>query len=176
MRKRVTIIATMLVPLLATGFAAATPTAEVPGPEPIYSAFTLVKQGLGRTQRCGRYQISTATYAGTAISPDARMAGTTRYTSRIAAIKGRPSGISSGTLEIRDERGRLRHRTRLMGVLTQGTVVNGLVSGNLYGPDQMILANVTIHFDDQRFRATFRIGLEGGANTGVAYPAGPRCP
>jgi hypothetical protein len=176
MDKRVPIIATMLAPILPAGVAAATPTAEARGPEPIYSAFTLVKQGPGRTQRCGRYQITTATYTGTAISPDARMAGTARYTSRLATLRGRPTGVGSGTLTIHDERRRLRHRTRLTGVLTNGVVVNGLVSGNLYGPNDLILANVTIHFDDKRFRATFRIGLEGGANSGVAYPAGPRCP
>jgi hypothetical protein len=176
MRKRVPIIATLLAPVLPAGVAAATPAADVRGPEPIYSAFTLVKQGAGRTQRCGRYQITTATYGGTAVSPDARMAGTARYTSRLATIKGRPTGVGTGTLTIHDDRRRLRHRTVLTGVLTQDSVVNGLVSGNLYAPNELILANVTIHFDDKKFRATFRIGLEGGANTGVAYPAGPRCP
>jgi len=176
MRKRVPIIATLLAPVLPAGVAAATPAADVRGPEPIYSAFTLVKQGPGRTQRCGRYQITTATYVGTAISPDARMAGSARYTSRLAAIRGRPSGIATGTLTILDDRSRLRHRTTLTGVLTNDAVVNGLVSGSIYAPNELILANVTIHFDDKKFRATFRIGLEGGANTGVAYPAGPRCP
>jgi hypothetical protein len=175
MRKRVPTVAILLAPLLPAGVAAATPAADVKGPEPIYSAFTLVKAAPGRTQRCGRYQITTATYAGTAVSPDARMAGTARYTSRLVAIKGRPTGIGSGTLTIRDSRGRLRHRTTLTGVLSQGGVVNGLVSGNVYGPNELILANVTIHFDDQLFRATFRIGLADGANTGVAYPAVPRC-
>lgn len=174
MRQRVLIVATMIA-LVPAGVAAATPVAEVKGPEPIFSAFTLVKQGPGRTQRCGRYQITTATYAGTAVSPDARMAGEARYTSRLVAIKGRPTGIGTGTLTIRDNRGRLRHRTNLMGVLTQGDVVNGLVFGDVYGPTERLLANVTIHFDDLRFRATFRIGIEGGANSGVAYPAVPRC-
>ena len=28
-----------------------------------------------------------------------------------------------------------------------------------------------IHFDDLRFRATFRIGIEGGANSGVPSPS-----
>ena len=167
--------ATMLAALLPAGVAAATPTADVKGPEPIYSAFTLVKQGQGRVRSCGRYQIITATYVGTAVSPDARMAGSARYTSRLVAIKGRPTGIGSGALTIHDDRRRLRHRTTLTGVLTQGMVVNGLVSGNVYGPNERILANVTIHFDPTRFRATFRIGLEGGANSGVAYPAVPRC-
>ena len=175
MRTGAPMIATLLAAALPAAVAAAAPFADVKGPEPIYSAFTLVKQGPGRTQACGRYQVTTATYVGTAVSPDARMAGTARYTSRLTAIRGRPTGIGNGTLTIHDERGRLRHRTTLTGVLTQGTVVNGLVSGNVYGPNERILANVTIHFDDVRFRATFRIGLEGGANSAVAYPAVPRC-
>jgi hypothetical protein len=175
MERRVPMIGTMLAALLPAGVAAATPAAEVKGPEPIYSAFTLVKQGKGRTHRCGRYQIATATYVGTAVSPDARMAGTARYVSRLVLIRGRPTGIGSGTLTIHDDQRRLRHRTVLTGVLTQGAVVNGLVSGNVYGPNERILANVTIHFDPSRFRATFRIGIEGGANSGVAYPPVPRC-
>lgn len=175
MRARVPIIATLLAAALPAGVAAATPSADVRGPEPIYSAFTLVKEGRGRTQACGRYQITTATYTGTAISPDARMAGTARYVSRLVAIKGRPTGIATGTLTIHDDRRRLRHRTTLTGVLSQGAVVNGLVAGNVWAPNELLLANVTIHFDDQKFRATFRIGLEGGANTGVAYPTVPRC-
>ena len=175
MRNRLPIVATLFAVALPAGVAAATPAADVRGPEPIYSAFTLVKSGPGRTQACGRYQITTATYVGTAISPDARMAGTARYTSRLVAIKGRPTGLANGTLTILDSNRRLRHRTTLTGVLSQGDVVNGLVSGTLYAPNELILANVTIHFDDQKVRATFRIGLEGGANTGVAYPAVPRC-
>jgi hypothetical protein len=103
------------------------------------------------------------------------MAGAARYTSRLATLKGRPTGVGTGTLKIRDARGRLRHRTTIRGVVTQESVVNGLVSGELYGPNQLILANVTIVFDDSGFRATFRLGLESGANTGVAYPAVPRC-
>jgi hypothetical protein len=175
MHKQVPVTATMLA-LLPAGVAAATPAAEVRGPEPIFSAFTLVKQGLGRTQRCGQYQITTATYTGNAVSPDARMAGTARFTSRLAAIRGRPTGIGTGTLTIHDERRRLRHRTTLTGVLTQDSVINGIVAGNLYGPNEAILANVTVVFDDRKFRATFRVGMEVGANSGVAYPAGPRCP
>ena len=172
MRIRIQLIAFALVLLVPAGLGAA--TAPRQGPQPIYSAFTLTRQGAERTRTCGAYQVRTATYAGTAVSPDARMAGAARYASTIIATKGRRNGIANGTLTIRDLRGRLRHRTTVRGVLAE-QAVNGLVSGSLYGPNASILANVTIVFDDGAFRATFRLGMDSGANSGLAYPTPPRC-
>ena len=175
MRSRAPIIATFLALAVPAAIAAAGPTSPAQGPQPIYSAFTLIKEGPGRTARCGPYQVRTATYTGVAVSPDARMAGAATYRSTLRTLRGRPTGVASGTLTIRDSRGHLRHRTAVRGVLTQEAVVNGLVSGSLYGPNELILANVTIIYDDRQTRATFRLGLESGANTGVAYPPVPSC-
>ena len=177
MRNRITIRITTAVvaALVLPGGLAAGAAAPRQGPQPIYAAFTLVREGGVRTQRCGEYQLRKATYTGIAVSPDARMAGSARYTSTLASLRGGPTGVGTGVLTIRDVRGRLRHRTTVRGVLTNETVVNGLVAGTLYGPNQLILANVTILYDDRGVRATFRLGLESGANTGVAYAPVPRC-
>ena len=175
MPSRIPVITVVLAAILPAGLAAAAPSLPKQGPQPIYAAFTLVKEGAGRTQACGAYQVRTATYTGTAVSPDARMAGSARYTSTLIALRGRPTGVGTGTLTIRDSRNRLRHRTTLRGVLTNSTVVNGLAWGSLFGPNELILANVTIVFDDRAVRATFRFGMEEGANTGVAYPPVPNC-
>jgi hypothetical protein len=174
MRYRIPLLATSLTLALPATLGAATPQVVTQGPQPIYAAFSLLKQGKGRSQRCGEYSVATATYAGTAISPDRRMAGTATFTSRIATLKGKPTGLATGTLTIRNG-GRIGLRASLTGVLTQGIVVNGLANGTLYAPTQRLMANLSIVFDDQKSVAVFRLGLESGANTAIAYPAVPRC-
>jgi hypothetical protein len=174
MRYRIPLLATALTLALPATLGAATPQAVSQGPQPIYAAFSLLKQGKGRSQRCGEYSVVTATYAGTAISPDRRMAGSATYTSRIATLKGKPTGVASGTLTIRNG-ARVGMRASLTGVLTQGIVVNGLANGTLFAPTQRLMANLSIVFDDRQSVAVFRLGLESGANTAIAYPAVPRC-
>jgi hypothetical protein len=174
MRYRIPLLATSLTLALPATLGAATPQAISQGPQPIYAAFSLLKQGKGRTQRCGEYTVSTATYAGTAISPDRRMAGNATFSSRIAALKGKPTGVATGTLTIRNG-GRLGLRASLTGVMTQGIVVNGIAAGTLYTPNQRLMANLSIVFDDRQSVAVFRLGLESGANTAIAYPPVPRC-
>jgi hypothetical protein len=174
MRYRIPLLATTLTLALPATLAAATPQSVSQGPQPIYAAFSLLKQGKGRTQRCGEYSVATATYAGTAISPDRRMAGNAIYTSRIATLKGKPTGVASGTLTIRNG-GRLGLRATLNGVLTQGIVINGIAAGTLFAPTQLLMGNVSVIFDDEKSVAVFRLGLESGANTAIAYPPVPRC-
>ncbi len=174
MRNRVTVIALLVALALPAGLAAATAQLSQ-GPQPIYAAFSLIKEGKGRTQRCGEYTITTATYTGTSVSPDPRLAGPAVYSSRISALKGKPTGVATGTLTIRNS-GRVRLRANLTGVMTQGIVVNGIAAGTLSAPTAMLMANVTIVFDDRQSVAVFRLGLESGANTAVAYPPVPRCP
>jgi hypothetical protein len=102
------------------------------------------------------------------------MAGNAIYTSKIATLKGKPTGVASGTLTIRNG-GRLGLRATLNGVLTQGIVINGIAAGTLFAPTQLLMGNVSVIFDDQKSIAVFRLGLESGANTAIAYPPVPRC-
>lgn len=175
MRNRIPLIAAFLTPILPVSLAAAAARRPHDSPQPIYAAFSLVKQGKLRTQRCGTYSVTTGTYTGRSASPDARLAGAVRYVGRVAVQKGGPTGVAGGTLTIHDDRGRRRMRASVNGVLTQGAVVNGLVAGTLLAPNALLLANVTIVYDDRLSFAVFRLGLESGQNTAVAYPRVPNC-
>jgi hypothetical protein len=174
MRFRITLIALASTLALPAGLSAASPFAVAQGPQPIYAAFSLLKAGKGRTQRCGEYSVAFATYTGTAVSPDRRMAGSATYVSRIATLRGRPTGVATGTLTIR-QGSRLGLRANLSGVLTQGIAVNGMAAGTLFNPGSLLMANVTIVFDDQRTIAVFRLGIETGNNSAISYPRIPRC-
>ena len=149
--------------------------AQSAGPQPIYSAFSLIKRGNLSVVRCGPYRITRGTYTGRAASTDPRMAGAVTYAGQIARTPNGSYGIATGHLVIRDSRRRIRTRARVTGVFSQGHVVNGIVSGALMRPAARLRANVTIVFDDVLGFAVFRLGLESGANTGVAYPAVPKC-
>jgi hypothetical protein len=48
--------------------------------------------------------------------------------------------------------------------------VNGIVAGNLFQPKALLLANVTMVFNDNFTFAPVRLGLEEGRNSAVAYP------
>ena len=152
--------------------AAATRTAS---PQPIYAAFSLIKNGNLRRERCGSYSVTYGTYTGRSASPDPRLAGAVRYVGRIAVQRGGSTGIATGTISIRDGGGRTRTRAGVTGVVTQGGVVNGLVSGSVRAPAARLLANVTMVFDERLGFAAVRLGLESGANTAVAYSPLPRC-
>jgi hypothetical protein len=67
-------------------------------------------------------------------------------------------------------------RSTLNGVITQRSAVNGLVTGTLYNPGALLLANVTMVFDEVLGFAAVRLGLESGQNSGIAYPPIPKCP
>lgn len=159
---------------LPAGLAAATPQVTTQSPQPIYAAFSLVKKGTLRQQRCGVYRITSGTYTGTSFSPDPRMAGSVTYVGRVSALPSGATGLAGGTLTIRNG-GRIRMRATVLGVLTNRATVNGLVNGSLFAPNALLRANVTMIYDDALSFIVFRLGLESGANTGVAYPAVPRC-
>lgn len=172
MRILVGVIGLLLV--TPVGLTAAT-SAPSQGPQPIYSAFSLIKSGKLSQRRCGSYTVIRGTYTGRAASGDPRLAGNVTFVARIALMRGNETGIASGTVTVRDSRRRVRMRATISGVVTQRTVVNGLVSGTLMIPSSLILANVTMVFDDELGFAAVRLGLESGANSAVAYPAVPNC-
>jgi hypothetical protein len=159
---------------LPAGLAAATAEVSTQSPQPIYAAFSLVKKGILRHQRCGVYRVTTGTYTGTSFSPDPRMAGSVTYFGRVLALPSGPTGLASGTLTIRNGK-RVRMRATVSGVFTNRAVVNGMVNGALFAPNARLRANVTMIYDDALAFIVFRLGLESGANTAVAYPAVPKC-
>jgi hypothetical protein len=147
----------------------------VTGPQPIYSAFSLLKTGKLTTRRCGAFSVAHGTYTGRSASPDPRLAGVVTYVGRIALTRASTSGIAWGTMTLRDSRRRVRMRATVSGVVTQSSVVNGLVTGTLMAPAALLLANVTMVFDDELGFAAVRLGLDSGLNSAVAYPAVPKC-
>ncbi len=166
--------ASVLVLALPAGLSAAVARTEQ-GPQPIFAAFSLLKQGKLTLKRCGGYSITTGTYTGRSSSPDARLAGSVTYTSRVALHPGGTTGIATGTLTIRDTTRTVRMRSTVNGVITERSVVNGNVVGSVFIPTARLLANLTIVFDDELSFAVVRLGLETGKNSAIAYPAIPKC-
>jgi hypothetical protein len=171
------LIATAIVAVLALptslGAGAAPLRSEDDGPQPIYAAINLVKVSL-RQQRCGGYQVVTGTYRGPSNSPDPRLSGTARYVGRIALRPGGSTGVASGTFTFRNG-GKVRARATVNGVITQRAVVNGMANGTLISPNAQLRANATLIYDDAFSFIVVRFGLESGANSGIAYPAVPKC-
>jgi hypothetical protein len=145
------------------------PAAAQANAQPIYTAFNLLKQGKLRQRRCGPYRVTTGTYTGRATSPDPRMAGDVTYVAELAINSGGGTGVARGTITIRDSRRAIRMRSNLWGVITNGGTVNGLVMGKLFVPPALLLANLTMVFDDRLGFAPARLGLESGANSAIAY-------
>jgi hypothetical protein len=169
-------IAGALVLALPAGLSAAASRVVLQqSPQPIYAAISLVKEGTLRRQRCGEYQILRATYRGPSNSPDPRLGGIATYTGRISLMPNGTTGIASGVFTFRNN-GRVRARATVNGVITQRSVVNGMVNGKLVDPNAQIRANATLIYDDAFSFIVVRLGLESGANSGIAYPAVPRCP
>jgi hypothetical protein len=166
--------ASVLVLALPAGLSAAVARMEA-SPQPIYAAFSLLKQGKLSSRRCGGYSITTGTYTGRSSSPDARLAGSVTYTARIALHPGGSTGVATGTLTIRDSARTVRMRSIVNGVITERSVVNGNVVGSVFNPAARLLANLTMVFDDELSFAAVRLGLDAGKNSGIAYPAIPKC-
>ena len=166
--------ASVLVLALPAGLSAAVAHTEA-SPQPIYAAFSLLKQGKLSSKRCGGYSITTGTYTGRSSSPDARLAGAVTFTGRISLHPGGTTGVTTGTLTIRDSLRRMRMRATVNGVITERSEVNGNVVGTVYDPTARLLANLTMVFDDQLSFAFVRLGLETGKNSAIAYPAIPKC-
>lgn len=167
--------ASVLVLVLPAGLGAAEVAQTQASPQPIYAAFSLLKQGKLTLKRCGSYSITTGTYTGRSSSPDARLAGAVTYTARIALHPGGTTGVATGTLTIRDSARAVRMRSTVNGVITERSVVNGNVVGSVFIPTARLLANLTMVFDDQLSFAAVRLGLDTGKNSGIAYPAIPKC-
>jgi hypothetical protein len=165
----------LLVLALPAGLGAGVARTEASSPQPIYAAFSLLKQGKLSSKRCGGYTITTGTYAGRSSSPDVRMAGAVTYTGRISLHPGGTTGVVTGTLTIRDSARAVRMRATVNGVITERSEVNGNVVGSVFNPTARLLANVTMVFDDQLSFAAVRLGLEAGKNSAIAYPAIPKC-
>ena len=168
--------ASVLVLALPAGLSAAAVAQTQASPQPIYAAFSLLKQGKLSSKRCGGYSITTGTYTGRSSSPDARLAGSVTYIARIALHPGGTTGVATGTLTIRDSARTVRMRSIVNGVITERSVVNGNVVGSVFNPAARLLANLTMVFDDQLGFAAVRLGLETGKNSAIAYPAIPKCP
>jgi hypothetical protein len=159
---------------LPAGLSAAASRLTAQSPQPIYAAINLVKQGTLRRQQCGAYQIFTGTYRGPSSSPDPRLGGIATYVGRVWLMPGSSTGVASGTFTFRNN-GNVRGRATVNGVITQRSVVNGLVNGRLINPNAQLRANTTLIYDDGFSFVVVRLGLESGANSGVAYPPVPRC-
>ena len=174
-QQRVPIAAVVVLFLaLPTGLSAAVARTNA-SPQPIYAAFSLLKQGKLTTTRCGGYVVTSGTYSGRSASPDPRLAGSVTYVGRISFHPGGTTGVARGTLTIRDSARSVRMRSTVTGVITQRSVVNGLVTGSLTNPAARLLANVTMVFDDELGFAAVRLGLESGQNSAIAYSAIPKC-
>lgn len=172
------LVATLGVVLLVTpvGVSALLRSAQT-SPQPIYAGFTLLKTGKLSTRRCGAYVVTTGTYTGRSSTPDPRLAGVVTFVARIAQGRESAYGIATGTMTVRDARSRVRMRATVTGVLIKTSIstINGLVSGTLIDPAGRLLANVTMVFDDELGFGVVRLGMESGANSGVAYPPVPKC-
>jgi hypothetical protein len=171
------ILAVSLGLVLATGVAAASPARET-GPGVIYAAFSILPRGKVTVKRCGPYAVRTATYTGASTSPDQRLAGTATMVLRIATDPRDPRtnlGFTRGTLRIRDRRRALRLTATVAGV-NANQAMNGIVTGTLFGPNALLLANLTISFNENFTFGAVRLGLEDGRNSAVAYsPLSRRC-
>ena len=168
-------VASVLVLALPAGLSAAEVAQSQASPQPIFAAFSLLKQGKLTMKRCGGYSITTGTYTGRSASPDARLAGSVTYNARISLHPGGTTGVATGTLTIRDSARTVRMRSTVNGVITERSVVNGNVVGSVFIPTARLLANLTMVFDDELSFAAVRLGLETGKNSGIAYPAIPKC-
>jgi hypothetical protein len=166
--KRTGPVALSLVLILVTGVAAAAPAREN-GPGVIYAAASILNKGKLTTKRCGPYVVTSGLYTGASASPDPRLAGTATLQLKIAVDPDTGLGFTRGTLRIRDRRGSLRLASTVAGVNSQKGVVNGIVTGTLYGPSALLLANVTFVFNENLTFAAVRLGLEDGRNSAVAY-------
>ena len=161
--------------ILATSVAAAAPARET-GPGVIYAAFSLIPSGKLATKRCGPYTLTSGTYTAASASPDARLAGTATFVGRIAVDPRTGLGFTRGTLRIRDRRRALRLSATVAGVNSNKVTMNGIVTGTLFGPNALLLANVTIQFNENFTFGAVRLGLEDGRNSAVAYsPLSRRC-
>jgi hypothetical protein len=169
------IAAALLVVLLTTGMAAAASRREQ-GPGVIYAAFSVLKSGKAGSKRCAGYTVYEGAYTGMSASPDPRLAGRATLDVRIALDPRTGLGITRGTLKIRDRARRTRLSAVVQGVNSNSSTVNGIVSGNLVGPNALLLANVTMVFNENFTFGVVRLGLEDGRNSAVAYSALPaRC-
>ena len=162
MLKKITIAAALSLSI-PSGLGAATPAQLSASAEPIYAAAAIVPNKKPVVRRCAGYTVTSAIWSGNSNSPDPRMAGRMTFAGRIAVNTGGTSGVATGQFVIRDRQQRIRMKSNLRGVVTQRTTVNGLT------------ANVTIVFDEILRFGAVRLGLEQGANSGVAYPAVPNC-
>lgn len=153
---------------MASGVAAASPR-RADGPGVIYAAFNILIKGKLSTKRCGEYTVMSGTYTGASASPDARLAGTATVQAKIAIDPDTGLGFTRGSLRIRDRRGVLRLSAAISGVNSQRSTVNGIISGSVFQPNALVLANVTMVFNENFTFAPVRLGLEEGRNSAVAY-------
>jgi hypothetical protein len=174
MSKKITIAAALSLSI-PSGLGAATPTQLSASAEPIYAAAAIVPSKRPVVRRCGGYTITSAIWSGNSNSPDPRMAGRMTFAGRIAVNTGGTSGVATGQFVIRDRQNHIRMKSNFRGVVTQRTTVNGVTMGSVSRPRAHLMVNTTIVFDEVLRFGAVRLGLEQGANSGVAYPAVPNC-
>jgi hypothetical protein len=66
-------------------------------------------------------------------------------------------------------------RSTMRGVVSFQQVVNGVLMGSLFRPNALMIANVTMDFNDNLTFAAVRFGMEDGSNTAVSYPRPRGC-
>ncbi|MDQ3823027.1 MAG: hypothetical protein M3321_07295 [Actinomycetota bacterium] len=161
----------------AAGVAAAAPNRQT-GPDVIYAAFSLLPASDGRlvTRRCGVYTVTSGRYVALSTSPDSRLAGAATFVGRIAVNPNTGLGFTRGTITIRDRRRAVRLRGTVTAVNSNKVTMNGIVAGSVFGPNALLIANVTIQWNENFTFGAVRLGLEEGRNSAVAYtPLGRRC-
>jgi hypothetical protein len=171
-RRPIPIVTVALALLVPTGLAAASRLGT--GAQSIYAAFPLVSQGAPKRHRCSATIVTKATYKGSSTSPDPRLAGRATLTAELGVNPATGYGYANGTLVLRDARKHVRLTGKLVGVVSQATTVNGIVSGRIMSPNALLIANLTIVFNENYTFAAVRMGVESGSNSAVAYLA-PRC-
>jgi hypothetical protein len=152
---------------VATSVASAAPSQGDPGV--IYAAFNLLSRGKLDTRRCGPYSVTSGTWTAVSASPDPRLGGNVTFQAKIAVDPDTGLGFTRGSLRIRDRSRRLRLASVVSGVNSNRSTVNGIVSGTLYRPGALLLANVTMVFNENFTFAAVRFGLEDGRNSAIAY-------
>ena len=98
------------------------------------------------------------------------------FTGRISLHPGGTTGVTTGTLTIRDSARRMRMRATVNGVITERSEVNGNVVGTVYDPTARLLANLTMVFDDQLSFAVRQARARNGEELGDRVSGDPEVP
>jgi hypothetical protein len=134
---------------------------------------TAVKQSTVRT--CtgsdGTYELTDATYTGTASSADARLNGTLELRVKSAYNTTEGLGQLSADVKVRAADGRRLAEGKLRAV-NQAGQLHGLLDGRVHDPNGKLLGNVTAVFSSGGGFSSGQIGTGTAASTAVVFDGG----